>query len=337
MENKPLVSVVIPTYNSEKYIERCLRSIKNQTYKNIEIIIVDKFSTDKTVDIAERHGAKVIQEKIKIDELIMDVISAGMEEFETKIEDVLSKIDKNKELIEKLEEECLIRNYLDNAFISKIRKKSQENAIGELDVERFMKKYISFHKGTLKEVRDDVYKVKLTDRLSNMIQRSLLRDGDYITFYRKVADETGAKLVTIDSPVMSKILSICTDPSFGGWATVKIDPRGRKGFLFVFSSFVRNIKGDLVWRALFTLFYDLNTNEVYEVNPKIVWDLKHTKISNLEIPAELLEHLDKCLETVKRKVESLKIDFEKNLKKELKRELKIKREDITNFYKIHCG
>ena len=62
MENKPLVSVVIPTYNSEKYIERCLRSIKNQTYKNIEIIIVDKFSTDKTVDIAERHGAKVIQD-----------------------------------------------------------------------------------------------------------------------------------------------------------------------------------------------------------------------------------------------------------------------------------
>jgi len=62
MEDKPLVSIVIPTYNSERYIERCLRSIKNQTYKNIEIIIVDKFSTDKTVDIAERHGAKVIQD-----------------------------------------------------------------------------------------------------------------------------------------------------------------------------------------------------------------------------------------------------------------------------------
>jgi len=41
MKNKPSVSVIIPTYNSEKTIEKCLESIRNQSYTNIEIIVVD--------------------------------------------------------------------------------------------------------------------------------------------------------------------------------------------------------------------------------------------------------------------------------------------------------
>jgi glycosyltransferase involved in cell wall biosynthesis len=58
-ENKPLVSVVIPTYNSEKTLAKCLGSIKNQTYENIEIIVVDKNSRDKTVEIVKSYGIKV--------------------------------------------------------------------------------------------------------------------------------------------------------------------------------------------------------------------------------------------------------------------------------------
>ena len=54
----PLVSVIIPTKNSSKTLEACLKSIKNQTYKNIELIIVDNDSTDKTKEIAKRYNAK---------------------------------------------------------------------------------------------------------------------------------------------------------------------------------------------------------------------------------------------------------------------------------------
>ena len=57
-----MVSVVIPTYNSERTLEKCLKSIVDQTYKNIEIIIVDKFSEDKTVEIAKSYGARIIQD-----------------------------------------------------------------------------------------------------------------------------------------------------------------------------------------------------------------------------------------------------------------------------------
>jgi glycosyltransferase involved in cell wall biosynthesis len=64
--NEPLVSVVIPTYNSEKTLVKCLESIKNQTYKNVEIIVVDSYSRDKTVEVAKSFGVKVLQTDWKL-------------------------------------------------------------------------------------------------------------------------------------------------------------------------------------------------------------------------------------------------------------------------------
>lgn len=49
-----LVSVIIPIYNVEKYLEQCFASIISQTYKNIEIILIDDGSTDNSGDIADR-------------------------------------------------------------------------------------------------------------------------------------------------------------------------------------------------------------------------------------------------------------------------------------------
>lgn len=62
----PLVSVVIPTFNSEKSLEKCLSSIKEQTYRNIEVIVVDSNSRDKTVKIADSFGAKIVQTNWKL-------------------------------------------------------------------------------------------------------------------------------------------------------------------------------------------------------------------------------------------------------------------------------
>lgn len=56
----PLVSVVIPTLNEEKYLPACLESFKRQTFKDFEIIVADGSSTDKTEEIASRYGAKFI-------------------------------------------------------------------------------------------------------------------------------------------------------------------------------------------------------------------------------------------------------------------------------------
>ncbi|MFC1646142.1 glycosyltransferase family 2 protein [Candidatus Omnitrophota bacterium] len=56
-----LVSINIPTYNSGKTLEETLYSIVSQTYKDIEVIIIDSRSTDSTVSIAKEYNAKILQ------------------------------------------------------------------------------------------------------------------------------------------------------------------------------------------------------------------------------------------------------------------------------------
>ena len=52
---KHKISVIVPIYNSEKYLTECLDSIVNQTLKDIEIICVNDGSTDKSKQIVEKY------------------------------------------------------------------------------------------------------------------------------------------------------------------------------------------------------------------------------------------------------------------------------------------
>jgi glycosyltransferase involved in cell wall biosynthesis len=60
MKNKPRLSIVIPAINEEAFIALTLASIKNQTFTDYEVIVVDSYSTDRTVEISKKFGAKVI-------------------------------------------------------------------------------------------------------------------------------------------------------------------------------------------------------------------------------------------------------------------------------------
>jgi glycosyltransferase involved in cell wall biosynthesis len=56
---KPKISVVIPVYNGENTLEKCLDSIIDQNYSNFEIIVINNNSTDKTPEIINRYGDKI--------------------------------------------------------------------------------------------------------------------------------------------------------------------------------------------------------------------------------------------------------------------------------------
>ncbi|MBX9136408.1 MULTISPECIES: glycosyltransferase [unclassified Clostridium] len=59
-----LISIIVPVYNVEKYLEKCIESILNQTYENIEIILVDDGSTDNSLNICNFYASK--DKRIKV-------------------------------------------------------------------------------------------------------------------------------------------------------------------------------------------------------------------------------------------------------------------------------
>ena len=64
MKTEKLISIIVPVYNVEKYLEQCLDSIIGQTYKNLEIILVDDGSTDSSGEICDRYAQQ--DKRIKV-------------------------------------------------------------------------------------------------------------------------------------------------------------------------------------------------------------------------------------------------------------------------------
>lgn len=56
--NDCIVSIIVPVYNTEKYLSKCLDSLCNQTYDNLEIIVIDDGSTDNSLNIINNYAAK---------------------------------------------------------------------------------------------------------------------------------------------------------------------------------------------------------------------------------------------------------------------------------------
>lgn len=82
----PLISVIVPAYNMEKYIAKCMNSLLRQTYRRLEIILVDDGSVDATASICDNYAdeyyfVKIIHKKNggrrqqEMQELILRMVS----------------------------------------------------------------------------------------------------------------------------------------------------------------------------------------------------------------------------------------------------------------------
>ena len=76
--NEPLISIITAVYNGEKYLEDTIQSILNQTYKNMEYIIIDGGSTDRTLEIIKKYDDKIDYWVSEKDQGISDAFNKGV-------------------------------------------------------------------------------------------------------------------------------------------------------------------------------------------------------------------------------------------------------------------
>ena len=76
--NSPLITIIIPTYNCDDFIDQALWSVVNQTYQSYELIIVDGRSTDKTLDIIDRYKKDISVLVSEPDSGIYDAMNKGV-------------------------------------------------------------------------------------------------------------------------------------------------------------------------------------------------------------------------------------------------------------------
>jgi|Deesub1362A_J573_1020465.scaffolds.fasta_scaffold01586_5 glycosyltransferase involved in cell wall biosynthesis len=190
-EDHPLVSVIIPTRNSERTLAKCLKSIRNQTYHKLEIIVVDNHSTDRTKEIAKKYAHKVINQGGGMGVQVNKGVSESQGEF-------IAYFDADMYLTSNVIEECVKKaregyhalivpeRVISNSFWSRVRDVEKRFYAGDLDVEaaRFYLKSVYLSVGgineKLKGYRDfDVHqKVKRAGYAVGRVNSYILHDVD---------------------------------------------------------------------------------------------------------------------------------------------------------------
>lgn len=79
VKDKPVLTVITVVYNSERFIERTIKSVLSQTYPNIEYLIVDGASKDKTLDIVKKYEDRIALWVSEKDKGIYDAMNKGQE------------------------------------------------------------------------------------------------------------------------------------------------------------------------------------------------------------------------------------------------------------------
>lgn len=172
-KNYPLVSVIIPCYNAEKYVEAAVRSIMNQTYKNLEILCCDDCSTDRTFSILQELADEDSRIKLfknetnqKIVKTLNNLVSLANGKYIARMDaDDISLPKRIEKQVEFLETHSDIAFCGTNAIIidenSKKTGKTSLPIIAE-DNKFFLQFYSTFFHPTVM-IRSEIYKQNLYD------------------------------------------------------------------------------------------------------------------------------------------------------------------------------
>src|ERR1035437_8605494 len=113
MQNIPFISIIIPTFNSEVTLKKCLESIIDQTFNNFEILIVDGKSEDETLKIAKEINDSRIKIMSELDKGIYDAMNKGINLAKGEWIYFLGSDDElcNQFILEKIYSQIINKNY----------------------------------------------------------------------------------------------------------------------------------------------------------------------------------------------------------------------------------
>ena len=173
MINNPKVSVIVPVYNVEKYLERCLDSLINQTLKDIEIIAVNDGSTDNSLEILNKYAEKDTRIKVinKKNEGVSVARNIGIDESEG---EYLTFVDSD----DWIDKEMLYDMYkyanntsVDIVMCTYIREFRNHSKIKRLDIDCEYKQYVgteleNLHRKLVGPIKQEIGNPEYLDALS---------------------------------------------------------------------------------------------------------------------------------------------------------------------------
>lgn len=171
MQEEKLVSIIIPAYKTEEYIEKCLKSVQEQTYKNLEIIVIDDKSPDATGEICDRIAKSDTRIKVIHHSVNKGVSSARNSGLKIRTGVYTAFVDGDDIVASTLIEDCVrcIEKNQSDAVIFNLAK--IEN--GQIIERRLDEKYF--------ENSDTVFRAIIEDRIPNYLCNKFFRSSCWDT------------------------------------------------------------------------------------------------------------------------------------------------------------
>jgi len=212
MQKKPLVSIIITTKNEESNIENCLKSIKYQNYKNIEIILVDNFSKDKTVKIAKKFISKIYSKGNERSDQRNYGIKKSKGEYilyldaDMIITDGLIESCVEFSLLKKINGIFIEEKILGRSFLNKIRNFERQCYNGTfIDALRFFRKKciknIGYFDNSINGFEDWDFSIRISDKYkSEILPKSKLKNSKWKL--KKFVEEKGIKFSNLNQCII---------------------------------------------------------------------------------------------------------------------------------------
>lgn len=283
------VSVIIPVYNVEEYIERCIRSLLNQTFKDIEMIFIDDCSTDSSIKILKKYAKKDPRIKILCLEKNSGVAVTRNRGLEVASGEYLSFIDPDDAIDLNFYESLYKKAEETNADIVKceVRRYETDGSITYSNLNQTIKEkgnlFFCYEGGTA------IYKLSLIKDNGIKFPPELIK-GEDGAFLNKVMLKTTKPVEFVDN--------------------VYYNYHRRHGSLDAKEVPVKYVKSSIL--AIKIQCEDLNNSDLYENNPNLYMDLyvgksigslTYDAFQNAEYEAKLIcaQGVIDCYESCKNK------------------------------------